>query len=212
MARKAKVLSVSLVLALASVLVLNAVAAWLDHITTGGGAPSRMVSVVSADGATVIGHGFVQRSATSINIGRLQVVAPSPGRQITVPSWAEAVPPRGWTAVSSNGMGWPWRWLVQYGVVDHSTSPPVRRDLGWRVLPWRLGSLVAILSLMWFALSHVSRFLIHQRRIALGCCPRCSYSMAGLSASVCPECGERVRTTAGARAKRHHSRACARGS
>lgn len=168
------------------------VIAWLDWREHGGSAPSiRRFDVVEA--GEVVGHAYVLRADTFVNIGRLCVMPPSIGGCIACPSWASASPPNGFTAVSTFACGWPLRWARSEGWVDHDATPPRLVQAGWHgwtgVLPLGFAGNTVVFALFWAALAVTFVRTRRSWRRRRGRCPMCAYSLAGLADAGCPECG-----------------------
>lgn len=171
------------------------VGAALDRAETGGGTPNgRLRDVVDATGA-IIGHAFVMRSDTTVNIGHLQVMAGGAPR-LRSPYWATEVVAPGFTAVGNDGMGWPLRCVNIVGYVDHRSTPPrLSKDSARVILPGLIGNTVLFASAWAGGLSFLRAARRAQRR-KRGLCPMCAYDLRGLTERGCPECGWERKHTA----------------
>lgn len=74
---------------------------------------------------------------------------------------------------------------------DYRTSTPLWRGYLHNALAL-LALLAFIYSVWWNLLPSTWRERARGRRLARGLCPRCAYSVRGLTADRCPECGEAV--------------------
>lgn len=171
---------------------------------TGIFSPGNGYRITLADGK-LIGHAYIFFPATSVNVGYRQIIEGSVAgsiqlppyiffpdtsvkrgvvRSMQIPRWAADQPKSGFTAVITEGIGWPFRLLVVESQIDHNNL--VHREMLWHIAP--LGLLNLFLFWLIVLLSAVAGgFLIQKYRLKKGRCPMCAYITTGLD--YCPECG-----------------------
>jgi hypothetical protein len=161
--------------------------------------PDRVYMVEDAQG-DVIGHAHRAWAMTVVHFGLRQdgPVNSTNSDGMLIPSWASVSIPPPFTAVSSYGFGWPWRWLVTRSYLNHHGMLPQaqRSELGGVVALGLFCNIIFYIivacGLMWLA--DKVRALRAARKLRRQLCPKCKYSLIGLTRSRCPECGNPIRT------------------